>query len=267
MITFLMTILGIAGLYLVLKKMDNHHRKGLKKEKILSAFNNNKGHHPLINDRNDNYLGEPSDPKTLSSMLGDSDLITVDVDLIIKNFNGWGVDLQIHATHYFPDSDLFFGLDVNGEVREVFLPFNKNAMHPETGERIPGIKRYLRKHAHAIQVKKIDTRAINLIKEWEESARQNLRDILEGEKPSVVMVNATLRFLNFNESGMDFTITATHFDSEYSIFYGRIIGGELDNIFVEVDLHDNKKAVNPETEKPINGTATIGRYLQRYTVK
>ncbi|MFW7204174.1 hypothetical protein ACMGF7_24500 [Serratia sp. BNK-17] len=96
------------------------------------------------NDTNHNYIASRFDHY-------DPELaLKVDARLIILNLDNEGEDRLIHVTDYAPISCLFRGHFVggpqDGQVIEVNLDYNKEAINPETGERIPGIKRFLRQH-------------------------------------------------------------------------------------------------------------------------
>lgn len=96
-----------------------------------------------------------SDEQRLNELLDNHifsrNLINVRAELIIINHNNTGNNKHVIATHYFPELSSFYGnYIVNGkkqEIIEVNLDYDKEAIHPDTGERIPGIKRYLRQHA------------------------------------------------------------------------------------------------------------------------
>lgn len=73
-------------------------------------------------------------------------VIEVDAELIFKHAN-FKDQYYLHATHYFPEREEVYGENANGKIVWVDLYGQKEATHPETGERIPGIKRYLRQNA------------------------------------------------------------------------------------------------------------------------
>lgn len=73
-------------------------------------------------------------------------VIRVDAELIFKHAN-FKDQYYLHATHYFPEREEVYGENANGKIVWVDLYGQKEATHPDTGERIPGIKRYLRQNA------------------------------------------------------------------------------------------------------------------------
>lgn len=73
-------------------------------------------------------------------------VIEVDAELIFKHAN-FKDQYYLRATHYFPEREEVYGENANGKIVWVDLFDQKEATHPETGERIPGIKRYLRQNA------------------------------------------------------------------------------------------------------------------------
>ncbi|ECD3895784.1 hypothetical protein E0U70_09120 [Salmonella enterica subsp. enterica serovar Gloucester] len=80
-----------------------------------------------------------------------AEVIEVDATVLMKNLHRRGSDVLIHVNKYSPTLSIFRGVVVNGEFAglpiEVNLDYEKYAIHPDTGERIPGIKRYLRQNA------------------------------------------------------------------------------------------------------------------------
>ncbi|EBY8083580.1 hypothetical protein D6P43_12015 [Salmonella enterica subsp. enterica serovar Banana] len=80
-----------------------------------------------------------------------AEVIEVDATVLMKNLHRRGFDVLIHVNKYCPTLSNFRGVVVNGEFAglpiEVNLDYEKYAIHPDTGERIPGIKRYLRQNA------------------------------------------------------------------------------------------------------------------------
>lgn len=80
-----------------------------------------------------------------------AEVIEVDATVLMKNLHRQGSDVLIRVNKYCPTFSIFRGAVVNGEFAglpiEVNLDYEKDAIHPDTGERIPGIKRYLRQNA------------------------------------------------------------------------------------------------------------------------
>ncbi|EBR5151968.1 hypothetical protein B5W64_20760 [Salmonella enterica] len=80
-----------------------------------------------------------------------AEVIEVDATVLMKNLHRRGFDVLIHVNKYCPTLSNFRGVVVNGEFAglpiEVNIDYEKDAIHPDTGERIPGIKRYLRQNA------------------------------------------------------------------------------------------------------------------------
>ncbi len=95
---------------------------------------------------------EPSiQPKTPTDYLNDllrrgDKVIEVDAELVFKKAN-FKDKYYLHATHYFPDREFVYGKNANGKIVQVDLYGRVEATHPLTGERIPGVKRYLRQNA------------------------------------------------------------------------------------------------------------------------
>lgn len=73
-------------------------------------------------------------------------MIPVDAELVFKNANRKN-EYYLHATHYFPEKEEVFGTNANGKIVWVDLYNQKEATNPTTGERIPGIRRYLRQNS------------------------------------------------------------------------------------------------------------------------
>ncbi|HGM5433556.1 TPA: hypothetical protein ACKPY3_000839 [Serratia marcescens] len=95
---------------------------------------------------------EPSgQPKTPADYLNDllrrgDKVIEVDAELVFKKAN-FKDNYYLHATHYFPDRECVYGENANGKIVSVDLCGRVKAAYPDTGERIPGVKRYLRQNS------------------------------------------------------------------------------------------------------------------------
>lgn len=80
-----------------------------------------------------------------------AEVIEVDAFLIMKNLHQRGEDVLVLASKYFPELSIFHGVVMSGGQTglpiEINIDYEKEAIHPDTKERIPGIKRYLRQHA------------------------------------------------------------------------------------------------------------------------
>lgn len=73
-------------------------------------------------------------------------VIEVDAELVFKRAN-YKEQYYLHASHYFPEREEVYGKNADGKIVWVDLYDQKEATHPDTGDRIPGIKKYLRSNA------------------------------------------------------------------------------------------------------------------------
>ena len=90
-------------------------------------------------------------PKTAADILQElldkgREHIKVDAELVFKK-PYFKDQCYLRATHYFPDRECVYGKNADGRIVWVDLNTQKEATHPTTGERIPGIRRYLRQNA------------------------------------------------------------------------------------------------------------------------
>ncbi|EIZ7980119.1 hypothetical protein MQV46_004417 [Escherichia coli] len=72
--------------------------------------------------------------------------ICVDAKLVFEYAN-LKHNYFLHASHYFPELEYVYGKNEHGKIVRVDLYDKKiQAINPDTGEKIPGVRRYLRQH-------------------------------------------------------------------------------------------------------------------------
>lgn len=151
--TFILFIVIGLILFLVLKKfspdmLDEHSRKRNDSTKRIIEAEHEKAR--LYDERKRHgapLIIEKTQEEWLEEEIRlDSSFITVDAELIFTHAN-FQNNYYLRATHYFPCSERVYGTNANGVIDSVDLYHHKEATHPKTGERIKGIKRYLRQNA------------------------------------------------------------------------------------------------------------------------
>lgn len=161
---FFLFLIAIAAAWFVLKKImkGNPSTKGSKsyrdmitaEHKKAELYDQRKAKEETDSDHEEQLESKKLHSKGRSSEDILDDLLTngiwnfieVDAELIFKRAN-FKNKYYLHATHYFPEREEVFGKNESGKIVWVDLHDQKEATHPETGERIPGIKRYLRQNA------------------------------------------------------------------------------------------------------------------------
>jgi hypothetical protein len=160
MIYFLCFALILAVLFFALKMHPHKTREQIEKE-LHEKIRNDSTKRIIQSEKEkiERYVEKPlvekvlMQPKSktheqfLDELLNSSyeEVIHVDAELVFKNAN-LKDNYYLHASHYFPDRELVFGKNMNGKIVNVDLYGRVDAKHPVTGERIPGVKRYLRQN-------------------------------------------------------------------------------------------------------------------------